>query len=153
VDLATLVAALALGATRMAVPTVAPNVMHALIWEQSRGKPWSFTTSNNDQLRVHPTLMDAVCSAQVYPSDRLRIGLTSLPTWQRRVTAAMLLTCEDIARAARRIAEFAERCRRSHRPNSPVYCGISSYWGSWKRPDNTFANAVPKAAERGDSRT
>jgi hypothetical protein len=129
-------------------------VMHALIWEQSRGKPWSFTTSNNDQLRVHPTPRDAVCSAQqMYPSDRLHIGLTSLPTWPRRVTAAMLLTCEDIARAARRIAEFAERCRRSHRRNSPVYCGISSYRGSWKRSDNTFANAVRMAAERGDSRT
>jgi hypothetical protein len=69
VDLATLVAALAFGATPMAVPTVAPNVMRALIWEQSRGKPRSFTTSNNDQLRVLPTLGDAVCNAQhVYPA-------------------------------------------------------------------------------------
>jgi class 3 adenylate cyclase len=39
VDVATLVAALALGATPIAVPAVAPNVMHALIWEQSRGSP------------------------------------------------------------------------------------------------------------------
>ena len=39
-NFATLVAALAFGAASMAVPTVAPNVMQALIWEQSRGKPW-----------------------------------------------------------------------------------------------------------------
>jgi hypothetical protein len=56
VDLATLVAACAFGVTPMAVPAVAPNVMHAFICEQSRGKPWSFTTSNDDQLRAHPTL-------------------------------------------------------------------------------------------------
>jgi hypothetical protein len=48
VDPATLVAPCAFGATPTAVPAVAPNVMHALILERSRGKPWSFTTSNDD---------------------------------------------------------------------------------------------------------
>jgi hypothetical protein len=49
------------------VPAIAPNVMHALIWEQSRGKPWLFTTSNGDQLSVHPTPLEpcTVCGKRV----------------------------------------------------------------------------------------
>ena len=68
-DLATLVAALAFGATPMAVPTVAPNVMRALIWEQSRGKPWGHSRPPITTNCGLSHAKDPGCSAEhVYPA-------------------------------------------------------------------------------------
>ncbi len=68
-NVATLVAALAFVAASMAIPTVAPNVMQALMWEQSRRKPWVIHELEQRPTAVHPTLRNAVCSAeQVYPA-------------------------------------------------------------------------------------
>jgi hypothetical protein len=68
-NFARLVAALVFVAASMAVLTVASDVMQALIWEQSRGKPWVIYELQQRPTAVYPTLRDAVCSAeQVYPA-------------------------------------------------------------------------------------
>ena len=55
-DLATLIAACAL--------SVDPNIMHALVWEQSGGQPWSFSVSGEAMPRVLPTVQDAIREAR-----------------------------------------------------------------------------------------
>ena len=56
-DLLTLVTACAL--------TVEPKVMHALIWQQSGGEPWSFSVQGQGWPRVFPTMQDAIREAQL----------------------------------------------------------------------------------------
>ena len=67
-DLVTLVTACAL--------TVEPKVMHALIWQQSGGEPWSFSVPAESQPRVLPTMQDAIREARAARPDggRIRVG-------------------------------------------------------------------------------
>jgi len=71
-DLVTLITACALN--------VEPKLMHALIWKQSGGEPWSFLVPGESLPRVLPTLQDAVREAQATrpEGDRIRVGLTGL---------------------------------------------------------------------------
>ena len=128
-DLVTLIAACAL--------SVEPKVMHALIWEQSGGEPWSFSVIGESLPRVFPTIQDAIREARgVHPSgDRIRVGLTGLSTTARSATAAMFAPCPNITAAARQISKFAERCKATSNAN-PIYCAIAAYRGSWDRPDS-----------------
>jgi hypothetical protein len=98
-DLLTLVTACAL--------TVDPKVMHALIWEQSGGEPWSFSVQGQGWPRVFPTLQDAIREAQTsFPSGgRVRVGLTGLSSDARSTTPAMFVPCMNITFAARQIAQ------------------------------------------------
>jgi hypothetical protein len=64
-DLVTLIAACALN--------VEPKLMHALIWKQSGGEPWSFSVPGESLPRVLPTLQDAVREAQAMRSEGDRI--------------------------------------------------------------------------------
>jgi hypothetical protein len=79
-DLVTLIAACAL--------SVEPNVMHALIWEQSGGEPWSFSVVGESLPRVLPTIQDAIREARAArpDGDRIRVGLTGLSTTARSAT-------------------------------------------------------------------
>ena len=96
-DLVTLIAACAL--------SVEPKVMHALIWEQSGGEPWSFSVPGESLPRVLPTIQDAVREARAAPANagRIRVGLTGLSTDSRSVTAVLFTPCPNITLAARRI--------------------------------------------------
>jgi len=60
--------------------TVDPKIMHALIWHQSGGEPWSFTVPGERQPQVYRTVVDAVRAAHAtYPDDvAIRVGLTGL---------------------------------------------------------------------------
>jgi len=51
-DLVTLVTACAL--------VVEPKIMHALIWHQSGGEPWSFSVPGEHQPQVYHTVRDAI---------------------------------------------------------------------------------------------
>jgi hypothetical protein len=86
-DLVTLIAACAL--------SVEPKVMHALIWEQSWGEPWSFSVPGESLPRVFPTTEDAIREARAArpDGDRIRVGLTGLSTTARSATAAMFAPC------------------------------------------------------------
>src|SRR5258708_7217521 len=119
-DLVTLIAACAL--------SVEPKVMHALVWEQSGGEPWSFSLPGESQPRVYSTLQDAIREARRISPDgtRIRIGLTGLSTHPRSATAAILAPCPNITFAARQITQFIERCKTSPAVQAdPVYCGVA----------------------------
>jgi hypothetical protein len=145
-DLTTLVTACALA--------VDPKIMHALIWHQSGGEPWSFTVAGVHQQQVFRDVKDAVDAAHdTYPADvAIRIGLTGLSATPRSVTAAMFAPCSNITVAARQIAQLAERCKTSsHFNGNPIYCAIAAYRGSWERPDNAFADAVRTSVANNDA--
>ena len=72
-DLVTLVTLCSLG--------VDPKLMHALVWHQSGGEPWSFTVPGEREPRVYRKLHDAVREANALHTDRpIRVGLAGLVT-------------------------------------------------------------------------
>jgi hypothetical protein len=143
-DLVTLIAACAL--------SVEPKVMHALIWEQSGGEPWSFLVPGESLPRVLPTIQDAIREAQATHPDsgRIRAGLTGLWTDPRSTTAVMFAPCPNITLAARQLTQLAERCKTTSKPD-PIYCAVAAYRGSWDRPDNRFADAVRATVGKGNA--
>jgi hypothetical protein len=145
-DLTTLVTACALA--------VDPKIMHALIWHQSGGEPWSFTVAGVHQPQVFRDVSDAVDAAHdTYPDDvTIRIGLTGLPATPRSAAAAMFAPCSNITIAARQIAQLAEHCKTSpHVNGDPIYCAVAAYHSSWERPDNAFADAVRTSVANNDA--
>jgi hypothetical protein len=144
-DLVTLVAACAL--------MVEPNMMHALIWHQSGGEPWSFSVPGERQPYVYRSAKEAVVEARrSVPAGPIRIGLTGLPVASEAATTAMLMPCPNISIAARQIAETVERCKIAPRFTAdPIRCAIAAYHGSWDSPDNKFADAVLTSVANGDA--
>jgi hypothetical protein len=145
-ELTTLVAACAL--------TVEPKVMHALIWHQSGGEPWSFAVPGEPQPYVCRSVKEAVVEARgsVPTGLPIRVGLTGLLVDLGAVTTAMLMPCPNISIAARRISEMVERCKVAPRFTAdPIRCGIAAYHGSWDSPDNKFADAVLESVAKGDA--
>jgi|SRR5262245_7330300 len=143
-DLVTLITACALN--------VEPKVMHALIWKQSGGEPWSFLVPGESLPRVLPTLQVAVREAQATrpEGDRIRVGLTGLSINPRSVTAVMFAPCPNVTLAARQLTQLVERCNTASKPD-PTYCTIAAYRGSWDRPDIGFADAVRAIVEEGSA--
>src|SRR5262245_8043491 len=142
--LVTLIAACAL--------SVDPNVMHALIWEQSGGEPCSFSVPDEAMPRVLPTIQDAIREARALRPEggRIRVGLAGLSTDPRSVTAVLFAPCPNITLAARRITQLVERCKTASRPD-PIYCTIAAYRGSWDRPNARFADSVRATVEKGNA--
>jgi hypothetical protein len=145
-DLVTLVAACAL--------TADPKVMHALIWHQSGGEPWSFSVMGDHQTLVYRSALEAVREAQTaVPHDvQIRVGLTGLAAESTSATGAMFMPCPNISMAAQQITQLVDRCRTvpSFKAD-PLHCAIAAYRGSWDHPDNKFANAVATSASNGDA--
>ena len=143
-DLVTLIMACALN--------VEPKVMHALIFEQSGGEPWSFSEAGQGYARALPTIQDAIREARAMRPEagRIRVGLAGLPTDPRAVTAVIFASCPNITMAARQIAQLMARCKNASN-SDPTYCAIAVYHGSWDRPDTTFANAVRATMEKGNA--
>jgi hypothetical protein len=126
--------------------------MHALIWEQSGGEPWSFSVPSESSPRVLPTIQDAVREARsARPNGgRIRVGLTGLSTDPRSATAVLFAPCPNITLAARQITKLAERCKAASKPD-PIYCAIAAYGGSWERPNIGFAEAVRTTVQKGNA--
>jgi hypothetical protein len=143
-DLVTLITACAL--------SVDPNIMHALVWEQSGGEPWSFSLPGEAMPRVLPTIQDTIREARALrpESGRIRVGLAGLSSDARSVTAVLFAPCPNITLAARQITQLADRCKTASRPD-PIYCAIAAYRGSWDRPDTRFAHAVRAPVEKGNA--
>jgi hypothetical protein len=141
-DIVTLITACALN--------VEPKLMHALIWKQSGGEPWSFLVPGESLPRVLPTLQDAVREARATRPevDRIRVGLTGLSTNPRSVAAVILAPCPNVTLAARQLAQLVQRCNTTSKPD-PTYCAIAAYRGAWDRPDIGFADAVRAIVEDG----
>jgi hypothetical protein len=143
VDLVTLVIACAL---------IELKAMHALVWQQSGGEPWSFSAPRQGWPRVFATMQDAIQEARTARTEgRIRVGLTGLSTEPRSATAAMFAPCPNITFAAQQIAQLYERCQTLPRFTDPLYCAIAAYHGSWERPDTTFADAVRATVVKGDA--
>jgi hypothetical protein len=145
-DLVALVAACAL--------TVDPKLMHALIWHQSGGEPWSFSVSGERQPQVYRSAREALREAQTaLPGGILiRVGLTGLAARPTTTTPAMFSPCPNISIAARQIAQLVDRCKTAPPFKAdPIHCAIAAYRGSWDHPDNKFADAVQTSVARGDA--
>jgi hypothetical protein len=145
-DLVTLVAACAL--------TVDPKLMHALIWHQSGGEPWSFSVAGERHPQVYRSAREAVREAQTALPQGvpIRVGLTGLAAVSTSATEAMFTPCFNIAMAARQITQVGDRCKTapSFRAD-PVHCAIAAYRGSWDHPDNKFADAVTTSMANADA--
>lgn len=144
-DLVTLVTFCALG--------VDPKLMHALVWHQSGGEPWSFTVPGEREPRVYRKLREAVGELRSAPIDEpIRVGLAGVLTDRSTVTEMTFLPCPNIAAAARRITQLTARCEAN--PGSkfePTFCAVAAYRGSWERPDRAFANAVRTSVATNDA--
>jgi hypothetical protein len=86
-DLVTLVTARAV--------LISPSAMHALIWQQSGGEPWSFSAQGESQRQVHSTMQVAIRKVQTARPDgsRTGVGLTGLSIDPRSTTGAMFTLC------------------------------------------------------------
>jgi hypothetical protein len=145
-DLVTLVAACAL--------TVDPKLMHALIWHQSGGEPWSFSVPGERQPQVYRSAREAVYEVHAAHSTGvpIRIGLMGLAADSASATPAMFMPCPNISMAARQITQLVERCRVVPPFTADsTHCAIAAYRGSWDRPDNKFAEAVLTSVAKGDA--
>ena len=145
-DLVTLVAACAF--------TVEPKLMHALIWHQSGGEPWSFSVPGERQPQVYHSVREAIVEARRSASTDLpiRIGLTGLAVNPEAATLAMLMPCPNISIAARQITQLSDRCKVVPRfAANSIHCAIAAYRGSWEHPDNKFADAVLASVAKGDA--
>jgi hypothetical protein len=145
-DLITLVTACSL--------TVDPKLMHALIWHQSGGEPWSFSVAGDRQSEVYRSARKAIAEAhRSAPTDvPIRIGPTGLTVDSGSATLAMLMPCPNISIAVRQITELSERCKAVPRFTAQsIHCAIAAYHGSWDHPDNKFADAVLASVAKGDA--
>ena len=145
-DLVTLVTACSLA--------VNPKIMHALIWHQSGGEPWSFTVPGERQPQVYHTVREAIGAVRATDHDDvpIRVGLTGLSADPQSVTVAMFAPCPNITLAARQIAQLGERCKTSPRfKGDPIYCVIAAFHGAWDRPDTAFADAVRTSVANNDA--
>ena len=144
-DLVTLVTFCSLG--------VDPKLMHALVWQQSGGEPWSFTVPGEREPRVYRKLRDAVREARLLNNDGpIRVGLTGLATNAAAVTETTFQPCPNIAAAARQITQLTARREATPRSDAdPTFCAVAAYRGSWERPDGAFANAVRTSVATNDA--
>lgn len=133
--------------------SVDPKLMHALIWHQSGGEPWSFTIPGERKPRVYRKLRDAVREAHALPADGpIRVGLTGIVTDASGLTETTFLPCPNIAAAARQITQLAKRCETNLRPDvDPTFCAVAAYRGSWERPDTAFSDAVRTSVAKDDA--
>jgi hypothetical protein len=146
VDLIALVAACSL--------TVDPKLMHALVWHQSGGEPWSFSVPGERQPYVWRSAQLAVAEAhRTAPRGRsIRVGLTGLRVDSDASVLAVFMPCTNVSTAAQQVTELVERCKiAAPLAADPARCAIAAYGGSWDHPDNKFADAVLSSAAKGDA--
>lgn len=145
-DLVTLVTLCAIG--------VDPTLMHAVIWRQSAGDPWSFSVPGEADRRVYRTLSEAVTEARLVPVAKsvIRVGLAGLAVQPMSSTAAMFMPCANMTTAAQQIIQLRERCKAtSGLPDDRTLCAVAAYHGTWERPDKKFAAAVIASVHSGDA--
>ena len=137
-DLLTLVTACALGAD--------PKLMQALVWQQSGGNPWAISVPDEPSPRIYTSLQDAVHAAHNLSNTAkvVRVGLAGLPVPPARVTPAVFLPCWNVAIAAQQVAGLVRRCA-THTQTTSIFCALSTYGGSWQKPNEKFATAVIKS--------
>ena len=144
-DLVTLVTACSL--------TVDPKLMHALVWQQSRGEPWAASLQNGALPRVYASMQEAIreIRANAAANDTIRIGLAGIAVAPSKVAPAVFLPCRNVGMAATQLTTLSERCKTHPRLKSdPTFCAVAVYRGSWDKPDVDFADAVEISFVRGN---
>jgi hypothetical protein len=148
-DLVTLVAMCSIG--------VDPEVMRGLIWQQSRGTPWSFSLQSDATPRAFSTLREAVPAARAAQAEHgtIRVGLTGLEVDLNAATAepneALFAMCPNVTIASERLRRLHDRCARESQFNAdPTWCALAVWRGSWEQPDSRFADAVMLGVALGD---
>jgi hypothetical protein len=134
--------------------TVDPKLMHALVWHQSGGEPWSFSVRGERQPYVWRSAQQAVAEAHRSAPRGLsiRIGLTGLRVDSDAATLALFMPCSNVSTAGRQVTELVERCKiAAPLAADPARCAIAAYGGSWDHPDDKFADAVLTSAAKGDA--
>ncbi|MEZ5785696.1 MAG: hypothetical protein R3D62_04240 [Xanthobacteraceae bacterium] len=133
--------------------SVDPKLMHALIWHQSGGEPWSFTVPGEREPRVYRKPREAVREANaLHTDDPIRVGLTGLPIRPSDVTETTFLPCPNIAAAAHEIEQLTARCAANPASKADAtFCAVAAYHGSWERPDLKFADAVRHSVAKNDA--
>jgi hypothetical protein len=115
--------------------------MHALIWHESAGDPWSFSVPSEVDRRTYRTLQDALTAATAMRQAIIRVGLAGLPVNSLALSPAMFMPCANLVAASRELGKYMERCNSAAKPDA-TSCAIAAYHGSWERPDERFAMAV-----------
>ena len=137
-NLFTLVTACALGA--------GPKLMQSVVWQQSGGNPWAISVPGEPSPRIYTSLQDVVHAAHNLSNTAkvVRVGLAGLPVPPARVTPAVFLPCWNVAIAAQEVAGLVRRCA-THTQTTSIFCALSTYGGSWQKPNEKFATAVVKS--------
>jgi hypothetical protein len=146
VDLIALVAACSL--------TVDQKLMHALVWHQSGGEPWSYSVPGERQRYVWRSAQQAVAEAHRSAPRGIpvRVGLTGLRVDSGAATLALFMPCRNVSTAARQVTDLVERCKMAAPLTAdPARCAIAAYGGSWELPDNKLADAVLTSAANADA--
>lgn len=125
------------------------QLMHALVWNESRGSPWSFRTEVVGEPRVYRSRAEAVREAlRARTGSRpVRIGLTGLAVAPVQSNAQaieeLIEPCANVKAAARRLTELQNRCFRELRfgPET-VRCTFALWRGSLTGQALAFADAV-----------
>src|SRR5215469_902960 len=117
---------------------VDPAFMHALVWHESAGDPWSFSVPGEVDRRTYRTLQDALTAATAMPQGIIRVGLAGLPVNSLALSPTMFMPCANLVAASRELGKCMERCNSATKPDA-TSCAIAAYHGSWERPDERFA--------------
>jgi hypothetical protein len=130
-----------------------PKLVHALIWHQSGGEPWTIAVEREPSPRVYPSMRDAIREARLISGgNAVRVGLAGLPVPASKVAPSVLLPCRNVAMAAVQIAKHGSRCRaHPHLKSDPTFCAVAVYRGSWDHPDVKFATEVAASVGKGDA--
>lgn len=144
-DLVTLVTACAL--------TVDPRLMHALVWHQSGGEPWTVSVPGEPNPRVYPNMNDAITETRSGSTrGAVRVGFAGVLVPPTRISASILLPCRNIAMAADQIGKHTRHCKTHPRLKAdPTFCAVAVYRGSWGQPDVKFATDVAATVTKGDA--
>jgi len=125
-----------------------PSIMHALVWHESAGDPWSFSVPGDVDRRTYRTLQDAVAAAKTMPQGIVRVGLAGVPVESLTLSPTIFMPCANLVAATRELGRYMERCASG--PSTPkpdaISCAIAAYHGSWERPDEQFAHALLASA-------
>jgi Transglycosylase SLT domain len=125
-----------------------PSIMHALVWHESAGDPWSFSVRGDVDRRTYRTLEDAVAAAKTMPPGIIRVGLAGLPVESLTLSTEIFMPCANLAAATRELGRDIQRCGSGPSVLKPdvIWCAIAAYRGSWEHPDEQFASAVRVSA-------
>lgn len=132
------------------------SLMHALVWNESRGNPWSVRTQVTGEARVYRTRSEAVGEALRARAGRtaIRVGLAGVPLAPERADAQaiseLIQPCANIRTAASRLAALQERCARELRfgPET-ARCTLALWRGALTTQGFAFADTVRADAAAG----